>query len=259
MNTAEPGAAGPDAPAAQEQITAYWDFRSPAYDGEPGHAVQSEPERRAWLAALSDLLPAAPAEIVDAGTGTGFVALLLAELGHRVTGIDLSEGMLAVARQKVSGLPPTAPTPDFRTGDAIAPPLPPASVDAVISRHLLWTLTDLEGAFANWRRLLRPGGRVVAIDGLWNVTRQERQQAAAARPPAAPWREEWARRYTAAVQARLPLFAAETLDPVVAAARAAGFADVAISNLKDVERAERERPTDRGTSQPRYVVTARLG
>ncbi len=130
----------------------------------------------------------------------------------------------------------------------------------MISRHLLWTLTDLAGAFATWRRLLRPGGASSPSTGCGTrrATRDARQPAATARPAAAPWREEWARRYTAAVQAHLPLFAADTFDPVVAAAWAAGFADVAVSNLAEVERAERARDPDRRPSQPRYVVTARL-
>ena len=240
---------------AQAHITAYWNLRSPVYDAQPGHGIQNEAERRAWLAALAGLLPPAPADVLDVGTGTGFLALLLAELGHRVTGVDLAEGMLAMAREKAAKLPPGATAPVFTLGDAVAPPVPPASVDVVTSRHVLWTLTDLAAAFANWRRLLRPGGRVVAIDGLWKLTRYERQVAAAAR--AEPWRDIWAKHYTPEVQANLPLFDADTHDPAMRAAEAAGFVDVAVSSLEEVERVERETSPERGTRQPRYVLIAR--
>ena len=243
---------------AQEQINAYWNQRSPVYDAEPGHGIQNAAEHRAWLRALSDLLPPAPSDVLDVGTGTGFLALLLAELGHRVRGVDLSEGMLSLAREKAARLAAAdagTRAPLFAVGDAVAPPGDPASLDAVVSRHVLWTLTDLEAAFRKWHRLLRPGGRVVAIDGLWKLSRRERQNQAAAR--AEPWRALWAKHYSAAVQSTLPLFDAETHDPAIAAATAAGFDQVRVSALEDVERAERAINPDGGTSQPRYVLTAR--
>src|SRR5262245_7289829 len=124
---------------AREAVIAFWDLRSATYDDSPGHAVQSEAEHRAWLAALGGLLPPPPADVLDAGTGTGFLALLLAELGHRVTGVDLSAGMLSKAREKAAGLGPGTVPPTFRVGDAVDPPLAPTSVDAVVSRHVLWT------------------------------------------------------------------------------------------------------------------------
>jgi SAM-dependent methyltransferase len=152
-------------------------------------------------------------------------------------------------------------------GDAGNPPLPPASFDAVVSRHVLWTLPNLAGAFAAWKRLLRPGGRVVAIDGLWKLPAADAdggalETATAPRQDTAQgqdWRALWSRHYSAEVQAHLPLFNAVTLDPAVAAARAAGFVDVTVATLAEVERAEREiDPGKTATGQPRYVLTARL-
>ena len=259
---------GPDRAPAQAHINAYWDLRSASYDGDPGHGILSAAEHTAWLDALRALLPPAPADVLDVGTGTGFLAFLLAELGHRVVGVDLSEGMLGLARERAAAQRATGlPAPEFREGDAIAPPLPAGSVDAVVSRHLLWTLTDPAGAFASWRRLLRPGGRVVAIDGLWHL--RAPQAADAAPPPAAPadeakarQRAAWDRHYSDAVQASLPLFAAGALDPVLAAVRAAGLGEARLTALPDVERIEAERSTrsatDRGPRIPRYVISATL-
>lgn len=89
----------------------------------------------------------------------------LADLGHDVTGIDISNGMLAVARAKAAraGLPI-----DFRTGDADAPPFADDQFDVVISRHVLWTLLEPERAIRQWLRVVSSGGRVLAIDGLWH-------------------------------------------------------------------------------------------
>jgi SAM-dependent methyltransferase len=258
----------------QGHVTAYWDYQGPSYDAQPGHGLHHEAERRAWLRALRGLLPPAPADILDVGTGTGFLAWLLAELGHRVTGVDLAPGMLAVARaERAKGAegpegagaaaPLPAGAPDFRVGDAIDPPLPPASVDAVVNRHLLWTLTDPARAFASWRRLLRPGGRVVAIDGLWRLG-----QTPASAPPAAPGatpaaaepsREVWGRHYTADVQQALPLYDAPSVDAAVAAARAAGFREVRVTALEEVDRTENESYPERPPRKPRYVLTAADG
>jgi len=51
--------------------------------------------------------------------------------------------------------------------DAEAPAFPEGTFDVVISRHVVWTLTDPSKAISNWKRLLKPGGRVVIIDGIW--------------------------------------------------------------------------------------------
>ncbi|MGH8932096.1 MAG: class I SAM-dependent methyltransferase [Egibacteraceae bacterium] len=72
----------------------------------------------AWADVCSGALPTPPADVLDVGTGTGQVALLLADLGHRVTGIDLAEGMLALARAKSASManprPSRSPTPSRR-------------------------------------------------------------------------------------------------------------------------------------------------
>ena len=110
VTRADAGDTGDEAGAqARASVVAFWDLRSPTYDDSPGHATHSAAEHRAWLAALGALLPPAPADVLDVGAGTGFLALLLAELGHRVTGVDLASGMLAAARSKAARLPPRVP------------------------------------------------------------------------------------------------------------------------------------------------------
>jgi SAM-dependent methyltransferase len=212
----------------QAAITAYWNTRGGEYDGQPRHGLLHEREKAAWLDALRELLPPPPATVLDVGCGTGFLALLCAELGYPVTGIDLAEGMLATAREKAAGLPAV---PVFQIGDAADPPFPPAAFDVVVNRHLLWTLLAPDRAFAAWYRVLRPGGRLVAIDSLWTAERLAREQTEPPRPHPG---------YSAEMHAALPLRGLTSVEPVVALARAAGFAPVEVTMLEAIARVERE-------------------
>jgi ubiquinone/menaquinone biosynthesis C-methylase UbiE len=100
-------------------------------------------------------------QVLDAGTGTGHAALGAAAVspGGHVTGVDISAAMLAHARRKAqeSGLANV----DFREGDAQAPALPDASVHVVVSSSVIFFLPDPLEALRNWRRVLKPGGRVL--------------------------------------------------------------------------------------------------
>lgn len=221
--------------AARTKITSYWNALSGAYDDAPDHRVRSADEQAAWLAILRAILPAPPANALDLGTGTGFLALLLAELGYDVLGVDIAEGMIAVARQKAAPLPQP---PRFVVGDAGTPPVAPAGVEIVVSRHLLWTLPDPLGALRNWHRALRPGGCLVVIDGLWGA------QTGAADQDEPDWPDEpeddaYTTYYTPAVQAQLPLLRARALDPVFALIAEAGFTDPVLASLESLARAGR--------------------
>jgi SAM-dependent methyltransferase len=57
----------------------------------------------------------------------------------------------------------------FLVGDAAAPPVGEQRFDVVLVRHVLWALPDPERALRHWRGLLRPGGRLVLIEGLWGT------------------------------------------------------------------------------------------
>ena len=64
-----------------------------------GLPLRNEAELKTWMGVLESLLPPAPADVVDLGTGQGFVALVMAALGHRVRGFDLAQGQLDRARE----------------------------------------------------------------------------------------------------------------------------------------------------------------
>ena len=133
-------------------IRDYWDRRSESYDRSPGHVCLPE----LWKSVLNDVFET-KARVLDVGTGTGFLASLLAELGHEVVGLDISMGMLNAARKKTRV--------DFVLGDAENLPFKDESFDAVICRHLLWTLPNPGRAISEWIRVARE--KIVIIDGRW--------------------------------------------------------------------------------------------
>ena len=79
-----------------DKVRAYWDADAATYDdsSDHGYAAASPSLRAAWNAALHRLLPGEGRRVLDVGAGTGFLSLTAARLGHRVTAIDLSAGML---------------------------------------------------------------------------------------------------------------------------------------------------------------------
>ncbi|MDA0815698.1 MAG: ubiquinone/menaquinone biosynthesis methyltransferase [Chloroflexi bacterium] len=106
-----------------------------------------------------------PGDIVlDAGTGTGDLALACLEAGaDRVVGIDVAEPMLQRARQKAIGRG-QAPRTTFSQGDATNVPLPDASVDAWCSAFVVRNIPDLPAALSEAYRVLRPGGRLAILE-----------------------------------------------------------------------------------------------
>ncbi len=199
----------------QERITEFWSSIGQYYNQDPENVVApGTDEHTKWVEALRAVLPRDPCDILDVGTGTGFLAFIATSIGHRVTGIDLAEGMLAVAREDAKRRELHS---RLQVGDAVAPDFPDASFDVLMNRHLLCTLLEPERAFSNWRRLLRPGGYVLAFDDVWPGMPEESDR-----------REYFERFYTREVRAAIPAMNIESIDPVVEMFRHAGFRDVSV-------------------------------
>jgi ubiquinone/menaquinone biosynthesis C-methylase UbiE len=118
---------------AQARITSFWDSVAADYDAHAGNVAEPDsPAYQRWLDALASMVPEPPADILDLATGTGYVALAAASVGHNVTAIDLAPAMLDALRSSAAALGVSV---DAHLGDAVAPDLPPAGFDAVISRR----------------------------------------------------------------------------------------------------------------------------
>jgi ubiquinone/menaquinone biosynthesis C-methylase UbiE len=147
----------------KEQVAAHWGRRAPGFDDGFGHSIRTPAERAAWDRIFNLVLTEdRPLDALDAGCGTGFLSYELATRGHRVTGVDFAPAMLAEAQRKATD---GSVSIRFEQADAEQLPFPPASFDLAISRHVLWTLPHPEAAIDEWIRVLRPGGRLVVIDG----------------------------------------------------------------------------------------------
>lgn len=148
-----------------EDIRDYWSRRSATFDLSFGHAIAPGAEAAAWAEPMRAHLGPAPRRVLELACGTGEVTRLVHDLGHDVTALDFAEPMLARARAKHGARPRLR----FLLADAGRTMEPDASYDAILCRHLVWTLTDPAAAFADWFRVLRPGGRLLVYDGDWSA------------------------------------------------------------------------------------------
>jgi SAM-dependent methyltransferase len=145
--------------------TDFWDAQATTFDDEPDHGLRDPAVRRAWADLLLPRLPGSAA-VADLGCGTGTLAALLGQAGHRVSGVDSAPRMVDAARTKAarSGI-----HAEFVVGDAATPPWAPGSFDVVLSRHVLWAMDDPGEALRSWSALLRPGGLLLLVEGRWRT------------------------------------------------------------------------------------------
>lgn len=153
----------------KDEIRAYWSDRAATFDASVSHRIDDRygmPEwhrliRRAFDLNDSETLNGLSA--LDIACGTGEISRVLTGLDADVTAVDFSETMLGIARDKLAGrrwkgmLADAEALHPFRDG----------AFDLAVTRHLAWTLTDPAAAYAEWRRVLKPGGRLLIVDGNW--------------------------------------------------------------------------------------------
>lgn len=154
-----------------EATRQFWDDAAATFDNEPDHGLRDPHVQEAWRALLAQWLPSAtqtpqasPKKILDIGSGTGSLSLLLAAWGHDVTGIDLSPAMIAHAQAKAVAA--GAPI-HFQVMNAAHPHFPQQHFDIVLCRHLLWLFPEPAQILQRWVSLLAPGGRLILIEGFW--------------------------------------------------------------------------------------------
>ncbi len=149
-----------DSRAKDKQVQSMFDSIAPAYDFM--NRAMTFGFDRLWLRRLVDEVEKSKAsDIADLATGTGDVALAIAGRlpSASVTGLDLSEGMLAQARRK-----PGADRIRFIVGDCLATGLPDNSFDAITVAYGVRNFKDIASGYREMFRILRPGGKLAVLE-----------------------------------------------------------------------------------------------
>jgi demethylmenaquinone methyltransferase/2-methoxy-6-polyprenyl-1,4-benzoquinol methylase len=148
----------------QEQIRRMFDKIAPSYD-RLNHALSLGIDRRWRRTAVDALGIHQPQQILDIATGTGDFALLLAKRikPQHIVGADISEGMMAVGREKVKeeGLQNVI---SFQYEDCMQLSFPDGSFDAVTSAYGVRNFQNLDKGLQEMQRVLRPGGHLLIVE-----------------------------------------------------------------------------------------------
>ena len=145
----------------EHRIENYWNKRSADFSKVRRQELNGI-NGNAWLKLIEEHLPkSAPLKILDAGTGAGFFAILLASSGHQLTGIDMSPKMIHEAKKNMFEFGCRV---DFKQMNAQELDFDDEYFDVVISRNLTWTLPDVMQAYREWYRVLKVGGILMNFD-----------------------------------------------------------------------------------------------
>jgi 2-polyprenyl-3-methyl-5-hydroxy-6-metoxy-1,4-benzoquinol methylase len=220
-----------------DTVRSLWDIKSGTYDNSTGHHPRSAIELAAWSAAARRLLPAPPARVLDVGAGTGFLTLMLARQGYEVTALDLSTQMLSLLASKAAKAGFAIRTIE---GDAAAPPK--EGFDAVVERHVLWTLPEPRIALDGWRDAA-PAGRLVVFASEWGSANGTMTRARSkARELLRRARQECPddhSKYDSRLRSQLPLAHGTTPQVLVTLVEASRWGPARIERLRDVDWAAR--------------------
>jgi ubiquinone/menaquinone biosynthesis C-methylase UbiE len=138
----------------KKEIADYYSRRSQAYDDSAWHVRIAR--KLVELAGIR-----ADTSVLDIATGTGMVAMYAAsKLGANgaLVGIDISEGMINIARSKVPDAPIT--NIHFEIGDGEALPFPQDSFDLILCGSAFIWMKDLHSTLTHWKAHLKPGGKI---------------------------------------------------------------------------------------------------
>ncbi len=148
----------------KEKVESYWTKRADGFFDLRHDEIESEKASR-WIEEIQSLIPEGrELKILDLGCGTGFFEVILGRLGHSVTGIDLTEEMIARANEMIRLYQLDETRVKTMVGDAEKLDFSDESFDVVISRNLTWTLPHPIEAYKEWFRVLKSGGVLINFD-----------------------------------------------------------------------------------------------
>jgi SAM-dependent methyltransferase len=139
-----------------------WDKQADGYDKRIGwfeRRVLGE-DNRGWACGR------ARGNVLEVAIGTG-LNLPFYGAAVRLTGIDLSQQMLAVAKKRAADLGRDV---DLREGDAHELPFDAESFDSVVCTYSLCNIPDVDRAVGEMKRVLKPGGSLILVDHIRSET-----------------------------------------------------------------------------------------
>ncbi len=130
-------------------------------------ALYRTPDIVAQRVAIRTALALTPGErVLDVGCGPGLLCAEMAETvgaGGSVVGVDTADSMLRIAERNRNGMAQMS----VRPAEATALPADDATFDALVCTQVLEYVPDVASALAEFRRVLRPGGRLLLVDTDW--------------------------------------------------------------------------------------------
>lgn len=147
----------------KEQVAKMFDNISEDYDGL--NRVISFGIDVSWRKKVVKLIGENnPKQILDIATGTGDLALMMSELNpERIVGLDISEGMLQVGRQKVAKANLSNKI-EMVVGDSENIPFPDNTFDAITVSFGVRNFENLDKGITEILRVLKPGGKFVVLE-----------------------------------------------------------------------------------------------
>ena len=155
------------------EITSYWDERSVTYSNGVKDEL-ADHRRAAWETVLDAIVPFDAARsagdkrprVVDLGCGPGFFSVIYASAGWQVDAVDASGAMLQRASHNLALHPHEGPV-EFHCNDVSKLPFAHDTFDLAISRNVTWLMSDPVATYAEWLRVLAPGGKLAVFDANW--------------------------------------------------------------------------------------------
>ena len=148
----------------------YWENRASGYS-EVNKEELSGVQRKNWSRFLKNEIMdhfkgKTPSEIsvLDIGAGPGFLSIILAEQGFKVTAADGADNMLSQAKENAGALKSHI---NFIKADAENLDFKPHTFDVILSRNLTWNLPHPKKAYEGWMKVLKKDGMMLVFDANW--------------------------------------------------------------------------------------------